>query len=199
MKLKVDKDIKLHKIRLKSAREIYACIDNSRDYLREWLPFVDATRSWKDTEKYIRSVNEARGALKDLVFEVRYRDKVVGLVGLKDIDLMNNKAEIGYWLIRESVGKGIMTRSCATLLDYCFDHLKLNKIWIRCAVENVRSCNIPKQMGFSFEGIERQGELLNGRYHDLKVYSLLRKEWKKKTLDDGLWMLAYFRTGKINS
>ncbi|MEE4256848.1 MAG: GNAT family protein [Bacteroidales bacterium] len=179
MKLKADKDITLQKVRIKSAKEIFNCIDGSRDYLREWLSFVDQTKSWEDTKKYIRSIKEARGALKNLVFEVRYRDKIVGLIGLKDIDLMNNKAEIGYWLIKEAVGKGIMTRSCAALLNYAFDRLKLNKIWIRCAVENTRSCNIPKQMGFSFEGIERQGEMINGRYHDLKVYSLLRKEWKK--------------------
>ena len=179
MKLKADKDIILQKVRLKSAKEIFACIEGSRDYLREWLPFVDQTKSWEDTEKYIRSVNETRAALKDLVFEVRYREKIVGMVGLKDIDLMNNKAEIGYWLIKEAVGKGIMTRSCVALLNYSFDKLKLNKIWIRCAVENIRSCNIPKQLGFSFEGIERQGELLHGRYYNLKVYSLLRKEWKK--------------------
>jgi len=179
MKLQADKDITLHKVRIKSAKEIFDCIDGSRDYLREWLSFVDQTKSWEDTKIYIRSIKEERGALKTLVFEVRHRDKIVGLIGLKDIDLMNNKAEIGYWLIKEAVGKGIMTRSCTALLNYAFDQLKLNKIWIRCAVENTRSCNIPKQMGFSFEGIERQGELINGKYHDLKVYSLLRKEWKR--------------------
>jgi ribosomal-protein-serine acetyltransferase len=179
MKLKADNDIILHKVRIKSAKEIFDCIDGSRDYLREWLSFVDQTKSWEDTKKYIRSIKEARGAMKTMVFEVRYRGKIAGLIGLKDIDLVNNKAEIGYWLIKEAVGKGIMTRSCAALLNYAFDRLKLNKIWIRCAVENTRSCNIPKQMGFSFEGIERQGEMLHGKYHDLKVYSLLRKEWKK--------------------
>lgn len=179
MKIVADKDITLQKVRIKSAKEIFACMDSSRDYLRQWLPFVDMTKSWKDTENYIRSVLHARGAYKTLVFEVRFKNKIAGLVGLKDIDLMNNKAEIGYWLSRDAVGKGIMTRSCIALVDYAFEKLGLNKIWIRCAVENTRSCNIPKQMGFSFEGIERQGELVNGKYHDLKVYSLLKKEWKK--------------------
>jgi len=98
---------------------------------------------------------------------------------MSDIDLMNNKAEIGYWLGYSYVGKGIMTRSCEALIRYAFDDLELNKLWIRCAVENARSCNIPKQLGFSFEGIERQGGLMHGKYMDLKVYSLLRKEWKK--------------------
>ena len=179
MKIVADKEITLQKIRIKSAKEIYTCMDNSREFLRQWLPFVDTTTSWKDTENFIRSVLNRRGAYQHLTFEVRHNDKIVGLIGLKDIDLMNNKAEIGYWLSKDAVGKGIMTRSCIALVNYAFDVLKLNKIWIRCAVENTRSCNIPKQMGFSFEGIERHGELLNGKYHDLKVYSLIKKEWKK--------------------
>jgi ribosomal-protein-serine acetyltransferase len=179
MKIKVDHDIVLRKIRIKSAKDIFNCIDASRDYLREWLPFVDDTLTWKDTESYIKSVVQAKGAINDLVLEVWFRDRIVGLISMKDIDLMNNKAEIGYWLSRDAVGKGIITRSCRALITYSFDEIKLNKIWIRCAVENVRSCNIPKQLGFTFEGIERQGEYLNGKYVDLKVYSLLKKEWVK--------------------
>lgn len=179
MKIIVDDKIVLRKIRKKSANEIYECIDNSRETLREWLPWVDETKSPKDTENFIRSIKKSRGALKYLVFEVRYNEKIVGLLGLKDIDLFNNKAEIGYWLGNEAVGKGIMIQSCKAILKYAYKDLKLNKIWIRCAVKNTRSCNIPKQLGFTFEGIERHGERLHGKYIDLKVYSLLKKEWKK--------------------
>jgi len=181
MKIIADKDIVLQKVRIKSAKEIFICMDGSREFLRQWLPFVDVTKTWKDTEKFIQSVVHERDARKSLVFEVRYKERVAGLISLRDIDLMHNKAEIGYWLGKDAVGKGIMTRSCQALINYSFNDLQLNKLWVRCAIENVRSCNIPKQLGFSFEGIERQGELLNGKYYDLKVYSLLRKEWKRNS------------------
>ena len=181
MKIKADKDIVLQKVRIKSAKEIFNCVDSSREFLREWLPFVDQTKTWKDTEKFIKSVVHDRDARKGILFEVRYKDKIVGLISLRDIDLMHNKAEIGYWLHKDAVGEGIMTRSCKALIIYAFKDLQLNKLWIRCAVENVRSCNIPKQLGFSFEGVERQGELLYGKYVDLKVYSLLEKEWVRKS------------------
>ncbi len=180
MKIQVNKDIVLHKIRQKSAEEIFECIDRSRDFLREWLTWVDGTASSKDTGKYIKSVHHARGVRKELVFEIRYKGEIAGLIGIKDIDLMNNKAEIGYWLGVDAIGKGIMIRSCEALIDYAFDEFRLNKIWIRCAIENVRSCNIPKQLGFLFEGVERHGELLHGKYMDLKVYSLLKKEWMRR-------------------
>lgn len=180
MKIKVDKNITLQKVRLKSAEDIYACIDQSRDTLREWLPFVDHTKSKDDVEKYIKSTLYKRGDKKELVFEVLVNKKVVGLLGMKDIDMLNKKAEIGYWLGKDAVGKGIMTRSLIALLTYAFNEMKINRIQIKCAVENIRSCNIPKQLGFAYEGLERQGEFLYGRYLDLKIYSLLRKEWIKK-------------------
>lgn len=180
MKIKVDKDIVLQKVRLKSAGAIFDCMDRSRDTLRVWLPFVDATRTKADTEAYIRSVQHKKGPMKDLIMEVIYRDEVAGLLGMKDIDTMNRKAEIGYWLGKEAVGKGVMTRSCIALINHAFNEMGLNRLQVKCAVENTRSCNIPKQLGFTYEGIERHGELLHGKYHDLKVYSLLKKEWMKK-------------------
>jgi ribosomal-protein-serine acetyltransferase len=180
MKIKVDKDISLQKIRLKSAREIFECMDHSRKTLREWLPWVDETKSYKDTEKFIRAVHKSRGYNKQMVFEVIFRKKIAGLIGLKDMDMLNNKAEIGYWLGAEAVGKGVMSRSCNAMLRFSFEELGMNRIQIKCAADNIRSCNIPKQIGFSFEGVERQGEFVHGIYRDLKVYSLLKKEWKKK-------------------
>lgn len=179
MKLKTDNGVSLHKIRMKSAKEIFRCIDNSRDFLREWLPFVDRTHSFKDTEKFIRALDDTHSPYGELVFEIRHEGNFAGLIGLKGIDKVNMKAEIGYWLDKEFVGKGIMIRSCKALIDHAFDSLALNRLTIRCAVDNVRSCNIPKQLGFTFEGIERQGEHLHGRGYDLKVYSLLKKEWKR--------------------
>lgn len=180
MKIKADNDIILQQVRIKSAREIFDCMDRSRAFLSQWLPFVDTTKSYKDTEAFLRTLHHERAAKKNLVFEIRHRDKLAGIIGMKDIDLVNNKAEIGYWLGKEFVGKGIVTRSCVALINFAYDELKINRLEIKCAVENVRSCNIPKQLGFTFEGIERQAEYIHRRYQDLKVYSLLRKEWNAK-------------------
>ena len=66
MKIQVEKDILLQNVRVKSSKEIFQCIDGSRDYLRDWLPFVDETKTWKDTEQYIKSIVHAKGATKDL-------------------------------------------------------------------------------------------------------------------------------------
>lgn len=44
-------------------------------------------------------------------------------------------------------------------------------------VDNKSSSNIPGRLGFKFEGIERQGELLSGGiFTDLAVYSKLKSD-----------------------
>lgn len=53
----------------------------------------------------------------------------------------------------------------------------MNRIQVKCALENKSSINIPKRLGFKFEGIERQGELLTGNiFTDLVVYSKLKSD-----------------------
>jgi ribosomal-protein-serine acetyltransferase len=53
----------------------------------------------------------------------------------------------------------------------------MHRVQIRVSVDNLRSKSIPIRLGFKFEGIERDGEFLNGHYTDLEVYSILKNEW----------------------
>jgi ribosomal-protein-serine acetyltransferase len=53
----------------------------------------------------------------------------------------------------------------------------MNRIQIRVGVVNVKSKNIPKRLGYKFEGVERCGELLISGYTDLEVYSMLKSEF----------------------
>jgi ribosomal-protein-serine acetyltransferase len=40
----------------------------------------------------------------------------------------------------------------------------------------LKSEAIPQRLGFTFEGIERAGELHGNAYLNLKIYSLLKKD-----------------------
>ena len=90
---------------------------------------------------------------------------------------MNRITEIGYWLSEKAQGKGIMTRAVKKLIAFAFEERGMNRIVIKCAVGNTKSKNIPKRLGFTYEGTERDGELLaGGIYTDIEVYSLLKRD-----------------------
>lgn len=174
--IRILEDVELQKVSLKDVSFIYKTIDNEREYLREWLPFVDNTISENDIFEYIQSVIEKQ----ELQFSIYNKNILVGLIGFKDIDKINRRAEIGYWLSQKAQGKGIMTHSVKALLDLGFNDLNLNRIQIKVAIGNIPSKKIPEKLNFRQEGIERDGELLvNGKFTDLIIYSLLKKEFDK--------------------
>lgn len=178
----VDDHLILEKIKLIYAEIIFNCINKDREYLRKWLPFVDQTRVQRDTELYIRSIIDQPYEERDDVFVIWFKGEFAGLIGFKDCDLINHRAEIGYWLAKHMNGKGIAHRSVKKLINIAFRNLDMNRIQIRCAVGNTKSSTIPKKLGFKLEGIEREGEFHSSKYVDLEIYSLLRKEWIESLL-----------------
>ncbi|HEY3372355.1 MAG TPA: GNAT family protein [Prolixibacteraceae bacterium] len=176
-KLIIDDHQFLERLTLSHVQAIFTAIDQNRRFLQKWLPFVDFTHKVNDTERFVRSILEKPSARRDEVYVIRYRGEFAGLIGFKDADRINDKIEIGYWLIEKMTGKGIATAAARKMVNLAFRNMDMNRVQIRCGVGNHPSAAIPRRLGFSFEGIERGGERHNKIYIDLEVYSLLKKEW----------------------
>jgi ribosomal-protein-serine acetyltransferase len=71
-----------------------------------------------------------------------------------------------------------MTKSCIAYINYAFNELKLNRVEIRCAVENSKSRAIPEGLGFKNEGTIREAEWLYDHFVDHIVYGMLARDWK---------------------
>lgn len=175
--LTVNKQIRLEQIKYTHAFQIFQAIDRNRDFLSVWLPFVDQTRSQEDTEAFIRSVLAEPADIREDVFVILHQERFAGLIGFKDTDRQNMKTEIGYWLIENMTGKGIMIQTVDALIAYVFMTMNMNRIQIKTGVGNDKSAAIPRKLGFRFEGVERAGEKHKYRFIDLEVYSLLKSEW----------------------
>jgi ribosomal-protein-serine acetyltransferase len=179
IKIKVRKEVILWQIHTSDSAEIFEVIDKQRDYLNKWLPFVEGTRKLEDTVNFVESIMNLPDERCEFVFIIRHEGNFAGLIGLKGSDIINRKTEIGYWLSRHYQGKGIMTGSVRALCRYTFGELGFNRIQIKCAVGNLKSKKIPQRLGFHFEGIEREGEILSGGiFTDIEVYSMLRSDMK---------------------
>ena len=175
MILNVDKNIVLKQLELTDTPDIFNTIDTQREHLGPWLPFVETTKQLSDTHAFVESVVNSPKDRMEYTFTIRVNGRMAGLIGFKDTDRANRKTEIGYWLSRDFLGRGIMSRSVSTLCDFAFRELDMNRIQIKCALANTPSRNIPQRLGFKLEGIERAGELLTGGvFTDMAVYSRLR-------------------------
>jgi ribosomal-protein-serine acetyltransferase len=175
----VDDEISLRLLTVKDAEPLFKIIDQSREYLRDWLPWVDHTTSVNDSLAFIQSSLQVYAGRKGLTTGIFYNNKLVGVAGFNSIDWVNRIGYIGYWLAIDYQGKGIMTRVTRALTHYAFYEYKLNRVDIRVAYENTKSQAIPKRLGFVEEGLLRQTEWLYDHFVDHIVYSLLKSEWDK--------------------
>ncbi|RIH63364.1 N-acetyltransferase [Mariniphaga sediminis] len=174
--IQVNTKIRLEAIKLSMAKIIFEAIDGDREYLGEWLPFVSTTQQISDTEAFIKSVISQTEKKSDEIYTIWYNEKFAGLIGFKDTDWINRKTEIGYWLIQNMQGKGIITLCTKQLIKLAFKNMKMNRIQIKVAKGNTKSAAIPSRLGFQHEGTEREGEFYQNRYFDLEVFSFLKSD-----------------------
>ena len=121
----------------------------------------------------------------DPVYILEQGEAICGLAGFHFSDAPNRRTEIGYWLLPAYRRKGIVTNTVRYLCQWAVRERNMNRIQIRCAVGNIPSNAVPKRLGFTLEGTEREGELLtSGEYVNVNVYSILKKEieqWNRKS------------------
>ena len=175
--LTISEDLELRNLRKPDDVIIFNAIDQNRIFLRKWLPFIDQTRKVKDTAAFVRSIVDDVERRQE-IFTIWMKGDFAGLVGLKEIDYLNRKLEIGYWMVEKYTGKGIMTKSVERILKFVFEEMEINRVQIKCGVGNLKSSAIPKRLNFELEGIEREGERHSLKFIDLEIYSLLKSEWK---------------------
>ncbi len=173
-------DIDLRSVTIDDASNIFILIDKNRNILRQWLTFIDDSINVDFTTEYIgrTSLYNPNG---DIVYVIEYNHNIVGLIGFEAINNYRKKAELGYWLCPEYQGMGIMKMASSLALKFGFEKYSFNRIEIKCACNNIRSIKIAEYLGFTYEGTERDGELLSdGEFTNVCVYSMLKREYNKK-------------------
>ncbi|HEX7734050.1 MAG TPA: GNAT family protein [Ktedonobacteraceae bacterium] len=173
----VDTDIELRLLVDADAQQLFTLIDRNREHLRPWLPWVDYHTDPIDSQRFIR--RSAQRYLDNDGFDlgIYYRGQLAGIVGFHTVNWPNRQVEIGYWQGANFQGHGVMTRACRAIVDYAFHKLQLNRVSILCATGNARSRAIPERLGFTQEGILRDGEWLYDHFVDLAIYSMLARQW----------------------
>lgn len=177
LQLRINDQLELRQRQPEDSRELFALIEANRAHLREWLPWLDVSRSEDDTRHHIEATLKQAEAGTGLAGCLWHQGRIVGVTGFNEIDQANRIGHIGYWMGREHRGKGLMTAAVRALADHGFTVLGLNRQCIAAAVGNARSRAIPERLGFLFEGISREAEWLYDHFVDLARYAVTRTRW----------------------
>jgi ribosomal-protein-alanine N-acetyltransferase len=107
-------------------------------------------------------------------------NKSIGTCGFHRWNKTDHIAEIGYDLQREFWGHGYMQEAMRAALEVGFCRMNLNRIEAYTSVENQRSIQMLKKLGFTAEGIVRDKHYFRGVYYDHYCFSILKREWKSE-------------------
>lgn len=174
MTIQVDDFTRLELLTNEHVQPLFELAHRNREHLRPWFDWIDKLESEAFIHAYIEGSAERKKSGKEYAFAIMFRNKLAGRIGMYNIDPHNRIGEVGYWLDKDLVGQGLVTRSCAALMDHCFDVFQINRIEIRCAVNNARSRDVPERLKFRREGLLREAGLVRGEFVDLELFSFCR-------------------------
>lgn len=108
---------------------------------------------------------------------IEYNAMPVGIIGLLNIDYKNKKAEF-YITVGEKdyKGKGIAYKASMELLEYAFNDLGLNKIYLYTETENKIAQKLFDKLGFTREGLLKYDVIIKDKKKDRYIYAIFKNE-----------------------
>lgn len=97
-----------------------------------------------------------------------------GALGLNNLAQEHRKAELGFWLLPEHWGKGLIQEALPLVLDYAFTTRNLHRIEAFVERGNGNSQRVLEKQAFRHEGTMEDCEIKNGSFISLDVYALLQ-------------------------
>ena len=180
LRIRVDDDTELRLQREKDAQEYLDLIDGDRQRLRVFMGWVDAVNRIEDERAFLSDREEDYQQGRGLPCGIWHQGRVVGAVGTVTWDRVNESAEVGYFVVGDHEGKGLMYRAVGAFVDHLFEAESMNRVSARIMTTNARSRALVERLGFTLEGVHRQEYKLRGEHKDMTVYSILRSEWEAR-------------------
>ncbi len=104
----------------------------------------------------------------------------VGTIGTKNTDFINGNVELFISIGEESArGKGYGTDAINTLTNFCFDRLRLHKVYMTVFSFNTSAIDKYKKLGFSVEGVLKEHHFSSGRYSDVVYMAKISPSYRE--------------------
>jgi len=97
-----------------------------------------------------------------------------GAVGLNNLSIIHQKAELGFWLLPEFWGMGLMSKAVPLICNYAFQNLGLNRIEAFVETENQGSKNLLTKLDFDHEGTMKDCEKKQNKFISIDIYALFK-------------------------
>ncbi len=169
-------DVRIRPYRVEDAEDLWTAVRESVPELRPWMPWchpdysVDEARRWVEEQSL---AFRARQAFQFVISDANGR--YLGACGLNDLDAVNRRANLGYWVRSRETGRGVASSAVRILRDWAFAETDLIRLEIVVAVGNRSSRRVAEKSGARKEGRLERRLWLDGRSSDAILYAFTRE------------------------
>lgn len=126
-------------------------------------------------ENWIRTKVETGDVVQMIICETG-SGRSVGSVYVRDVDHTHHKAEYGIFIGEaDARGKGYGTAAAKLMIRYCFEEMKLHRLFLRVYAENQQAIKSYEKAGFEREALLRDDVCIDGNYRDIVLMGILNK------------------------
>jgi len=166
------KNLILRSLNISNAKDMFAYASN---------PIVSKYTLWNPHTSIEQSIDFINLMLNnphdnECIWAIEYDKKLIGTTGFFDINTHNKSAETNYALSNDFRGKGLMVEALNELFSFAFNKLTLVRITAKCIQENSASERVMIKLGMQYEGTLRSALYSKGIFHNMKLYSILKKQ-----------------------
>ncbi|QIH37448.1 GNAT family N-acetyltransferase [Flavobacterium sp. Sr18] len=164
----------LRRVDANDINEIFALRSNPETMKYIPRPLV---KTDEDALEHIAMIDSKIDSNEGINWAITLKDnpKLIGVIGHYRIKPENYRAELGYMLLPEYHGKGIVSEAVKEAVKYGFQVMKLNSLEAIIDPENHASAKVLEKNGFVKEAHLKEYEFYEGRFLDTVIYSILNK------------------------
>ncbi len=165
------------------SQALYNLIQQNKDRLIDSFPItLDNTSNETVTGYFIQKKNADWEERISFAFGMResQSNQLIGYINIKNIDWVIPRAELAYFIDSGFEGRGLMKEALNKIIEFCFEELKMYRLFLRVMTSNESSYKIAEGLGFIREGILRKDHrTFDGRLVDLYYYGMTYEDYKK--------------------
>ncbi|WP_124728373.1 GNAT family N-acetyltransferase [Staphylospora marina] len=165
---------------VEDARDVWELLVRNRDFFIPTMPQPDDSYFTleKQTE-ILQRIEEEQKQGKRLQFGIFLREEgtLAGCLMLANIrGIPFSSCILGYYLDERQTGRGLVSEAVRLACRYAFDELGIHRIEAGVMPRNTASVRVLERAGFVREGVARKNILIQGRWEDHLMFSLLKEE-----------------------
>lgn len=157
------------------AEKLYEAVEESREHLSLWLPWCHPDYGLKDSVAWVDKQVQAFARKEEYHFVIGDSEgRLLGACGLNSIDGDQGRANLGYWVRKTALGKGVATAAVRLLVDWAFSSTALERLEVLVAVDNFASLRVAEKAGALREGRLYRRLRYGGQWKDAFLHVFLR-------------------------